>query len=208
MTPPDDLFSRPVVLDASVLINLVVVDDPGAILRSLYQPKVVTIVTGEVGRNRRTGQIGKAVLQPFIETGLLELISMDDGESEIFLDLVSAASPDDLDDGEAATLACATGRRFLPLIDERKAHRILRERFPAVAGVSTIGVYHELLVRGVFSSDFIQQCIYDSLRYARMRVRADEVGWVTSLLTPSQLADCPSIPPRYRACSPLLGLDY
>jgi predicted nucleic acid-binding protein len=197
MTPPDDLFSRPVVLDASVLINLVVVDDPGAILRALHQPKIVTIVTGEVGRNRRTGQIGKAVLQPFIKDGLLEVVSMDEGESELFLDLVGAASPDDLDDGEAATLACATVRGFLPLIDDGK-HTDLTRAVSYRHGVSTIGVYHEFLSRGVFASDFIQRCLYDSLRYARMRVSAAEIGWVTNLLTPSQLADCPSIPPRYR----------
>lgn len=198
MTPPDDFLARPVVLDASVLINLVVVDDPELILGALCQPKIATIVASEVGRNRRTGQSGIAVLKPFLQKGLLELIEMDDGECELFVDLVSSASPDDLDDGEAATLACAVRRGLMPLIDERKAHRVLRERFPNSTGDSTVGVYRQMLVHGVFPSPFIAQCIYDSLRYARMRVTAADMAWVTSMLTPGQLANCPSIPLRHR----------
>ncbi len=198
MVSPDDLLVRSVVFDASVLINLIVTAKPEAILRAFWHPKVTKIAAGEVVWNPRTGERGNVVLQPFLESGLLELIDLDDEESETFVDLVSAASPDDLDDGEAATLACATRRGFIPLIDERKAVRILRERFPFVSGDSTVGLYRHLFVHDVFPQEFIRLCVYDSLRYARMRVHAEDIGWVTSLLTPTQLADCPSIPRRHR----------
>lgn len=198
MTSRNDLLARPVVLDASVLINLVVVADPGAILRALCQPQIVNIAAREVRRNPRNGTRGDAVLGPLIQSRLLSLVEMDEEESQLFVDLVSSPSPDDLDDGEAATLACATRRNLVPLIDERKAHRVLRERFPDTRGRSTIGIYQRLLADGVFRPDYIRVCVYDSLRYARMRVVPGDLGWVTDLLRPEQLANCPSISPRYR----------
>lgn len=50
--------------------------------------------------------------------GIVTLATMTDAEYEIFHELTST-SPS-LDDGEAATIAIAAARHFLPVIDERR----------------------------------------------------------------------------------------
>ncbi len=65
-----------------------------------------------------------------------------------FADLVGGAAADTLDDGEAATIACAMERSAIALIDDRKAIRLWAERFPHLAVGCTLDVLAQQHVPG------------------------------------------------------------
>jgi predicted nucleic acid-binding protein len=197
MRSPSDVLGPALVLDASALINLIATEDPVAVLDALPNPIVLEEVVTEIRRHPRTGTIGPDVIAPLL-AGPLTRVALDEHDADRFVALVSAAPPDDLDDGEAATISYATRRGLACVIDERKGHRILGQNFEGCPALTTVTVYRELLVQGVFDRDFIATCLYDSLRFARMRIVAADMGWVTDLLGPDRVAACPSLRRHYR----------
>ncbi|HMR76972.1 MAG TPA: hypothetical protein PKD61_17755 [Polyangiaceae bacterium] len=198
MNSPSNGLDGPVVLDASVLINLIATADPSAVLGALGSPVVVGETAREVRRNPRTGAISTTLLEPFLAEPLTQ-VELTDNDADRFVELVSAAPPNDLDDGEAATLAYGTHRRHAIALDERKAWRIVSERFDEVQRFTTVGLYRHLLEHRLFDRAFIGSCVYDSCRFARMRVAAREVDWVLALLDPRQVADCPGLRRHHRS---------
>ena len=187
-----DIFGPALVFDASALINLIATEDPVAILNALPSPIVLEEVMTEIRRHPRTGVTGADVMAPLL-SGPVTRVTLDEHDAERFVALVSANPPDDLDDGEAATISYATRRGLPCVIDERKGHRILGQRFDGCRSLTTVTLYRELLVQRIFDQDFIATCLYDSLRFARMRVAPSDMGWVTDLLDPAKLAACPSL---------------
>lgn len=77
-----------------------------------------------VGEPRRCAEL--------IERGRLRVVTLGDNEVESYVQLGR-----ELDDGEAAALAYAAVRSTTLLTDERKAIRIVSERFPQVAVIRT-----------------------------------------------------------------------
>lgn len=193
MISPADAIDCPLVLDASALINLVATSDPLAILNSLVDPVVVEEAAREVRRNPRTRETGAIVLDPLLASGSLQQVKLTEDDAQHFVDLVGASPPDDLDDGEAATLAYAISRGYAVVIDERKAARVVRERYDHILCVTTVRLYRYLLEHRAADRSFISSCVYDSIRLARMRVTAAESPWVLQLLDPTQRANCPSL---------------
>lgn len=198
MTSPHDILDGQIVVDASVLINLLATSDPAVILRALGEPMVVADAAREVRRNPRTGATGREVLEPLLASGLLHRVTMAEHEAETFVELVGASPPDDLDDGEAATIAFALSRGHAVAIDEAKAQRILSEKYDRIRCMSTVALYRGLLEREVFDRHFICACVYDSIKLARMRVATTEIAWVCALLDPEQREGCTSLRRSHR----------
>lgn len=192
-----DVLGPALVLDASALINLIATEDPVALLRALPNPIVLEEVVTEIRRHPRTGVMGAEIIAPLL-AGPLTRATLDEHDADRFVALVSATPPDDLDDGEAATISFATRRGLPCVIDERKGNRILGKHFDDCRSFTTVALYRELLVHGLFEQDFIAACVYDSLRFARMRITAADMGWVTDLLEPDKVAACPSLRRHYR----------
>jgi predicted nucleic acid-binding protein len=111
---------------------------------------------------------------------------------ELFLELTGAIPPDDLGDGEAATIAAATYAHAIPVIDERKARRIVSTRTPGTAVLHTI----DLLACPAVVTAFAHQLgdiVYGALRHARMRVPDDCRTWVLSVVGLERAKECPSL---------------
>jgi hypothetical protein len=160
-----------VVIDTSVLLNVIATDIPRELLRAFGLPACVPRTAHkEVLRDPRDRSNPGRILDLIIAEGLLTIAELDVGETETFLTLVSAPSPDDLDDGEAAVIACAYHRSFAVAIDETKAIRILRSQFPRVRHFFSVDLFDLARDKGLVSAALAAQAFEDAKRYARMRV--------------------------------------
>lgn len=126
------------VLDTSVWINLLATEQPWEILRA-FGKKVLApeIVVAEVIRNPITNLPYNANGHPLRQRPEVDVIDLNEAELQIFLSLVQGAPSARLGDGEAATIAVAVVRGLAVAIDERKARRILRDRFADIEIIMT-----------------------------------------------------------------------
>lgn len=180
------------VIDASVLINLLGCGAAGEILQLL--PPAVLIeqrALSEVLRDPSRmlpAQDKRALL---VERQLLQVRQLAGDAIERFLELV--ADPHELDDGEAATIACALDLGAVAVLDERKARRVARERFPSLPVDSTAGLFRSLLEQGRMDAEQVRAALLAALQEARMSVPGEEIDWVIRLLGVDLAKECPSI---------------
>src|SRR5689334_21050185 len=122
-----------VVCDASTIINLNATGSAIAILKPLPNPFVISeLVLGELQADTRSNRDDARLAAELDRIGLVKVLRLGDDSSEHFERLVAGRTIDTLDDGEAATIACALAIGGIPIIDERKANRICRERYPTL----------------------------------------------------------------------------
>ena len=128
---------------------------------------------------------------------LVERAQLGEVGMSIFSSLVSGSAAETLDDGEAATIACAAERSAIALIDDRKANRIGGERFPNLAFGCTVDVLAQRQVQAVLGSS-LPDAVFNALDRGRMRV-PDRYGlWVVDLIGRERAAGCRSLPKRFR----------
>ncbi|MCY3846273.1 MAG: hypothetical protein OXH69_22335 [Acidobacteria bacterium] len=160
----------PVVADTSVVINLHATGDGEAILGALpNRCVIVEDVSRELEAGRRTGRGDAGALGVLIEQQLVEHAQLGDVGISRFADLVGGAAADTLDDGEAATIACAMERSAIALIDDRKAIRLCAERFPHLAVGCTLDVLAQQHVQAAFGHRLVD-AVFNALDRGRMRV--------------------------------------
>ncbi len=190
----------PVVLDASVIINLLATGIVSELVEILNIPVIAEAnALGEVRRNPIDGSPASAVLEPLVERAALRRETMAERSSSVFFSLTGAKPPDDLNDGEASTLAHALDIGGCAAIDERKATRIAGERFPTLVLCSTLDIFcHEPIVEAL-GTNRLRQAVFSALKLARMRVPIEFEPWVRDLLEPDQIAQCSSLKRRWRS---------
>ncbi len=175
--------SVPLFLDTSVLINLIAADCVENMRRALQRPLCVeSYVAGELTRDPRTGEDGAAVLKGLVDREALEVVTMDDTQVAQFLNLVGAPSPDDLGDGEAATLACGKEHGFAA-IDERKAQRIAKRDHADLTVYSTLDLLGCSQVISEWGMTRVGLSISHALEFGRMRVPHTWKSWVRNLVS-------------------------
>ena len=132
--------SDPLFLDTSVLINLLACGKIGELAGALGRPMIVEeTVVRETRWHPKTKEDGTSAVRSLVGARVLQMAQMNEAQAIAFLELVGAASPDDLDDGEAATLAI-TGGQGAVVIDERKGRRVAGEKFPELQVLSTLDI--------------------------------------------------------------------
>lgn len=182
------------VLDASVVINLLVTGQSDAILKSLNVPLLVTdSVVREIEQGAAAGRPEFGLLTKAINDQILRLETIDGPALATFFGLVSGDASNSLGDGEAATLALADGFGFIAAIDEKKATRIAAERFPALKLVTTIDILAHERVQAALGAGKLADAMFDALRFARMQVRDCQFDWVSSLIGSEKVDACPSL---------------
>lgn len=182
------------VLDASVIINLLATGHSHAILRALNAPLIVTDnVIREIERGAATGRSDFDLLKRTLNDQILRLERIDGDILKDFFDLVSGSTSDTLGDGEAATLALAHGRQFIAAIDEKKATRIAAERFGTLKLVTTVDILAHEAVRSCLGAERLAEAIFDALRRARMQVREYQFDWVAHTIGAARVEACPSL---------------
>ena len=190
----------PVVADTSVVINLNATGYSEALLDALPNRfLIVEEVSLELEVDSRTGRNDAEALSALVAQGRVELVRLGDIGTPHFISLVSGPASQTLDDGEAATVACALEHGATALIDERKAIRICTERFGALATGCTVDIFAQDDVQRVLERDPLANAVFNALYQGRMRVPAHYVGWVVNLIGRERVARCRSLPASVRA---------
>jgi predicted nucleic acid-binding protein len=186
-------FADPLILDTSVLINLHACKYGERILASIPNDVVVSeIVAGELEHetSRQNGE--HRFLHDLVTGGIVTLATMTDAEYDIFQELAST-SPS-LDDGEAATIAIAAARHFLPVIDDRKgrsrATALMKARIPAWS----LDLFRHPTAIAVLGDQLALEALYLALRDGRMRIPAESGDDVIALIGVERSRDCSCLP--------------
>ncbi|WP_439620241.1 hypothetical protein [Hyphomonas sp.] len=189
-----------IVLDTSVVINLLATNIAGDILQALpHAPLVTQTAHDELLRGTQLrGYDTSQNLQRLVGDGVVELVDLGPEAKTTFFDLVSGPTVDSLDDGEAATIAYADDTASWAIIDERKARRICEDAFPGLRVASTIDVFANAAITSTLPKTALANAVHRALIHARMRVRNIELDWVVSLIGVERARQCHSLPRRLR----------
>lgn len=186
-------IENPLVLDTSVLINLHACTYGERILSAIPNHIVVSdIVVGELERETSRRDREYSFLSSLITDGIVTLASLADAEYELFQTLTSTTPS--LDDGEAATIAVAACRNYLPVLDERKG----RLRAPANCGGSlprwSLDIFRHPQVIEILGVSDSTEALYLALREGRMRIHEDHCDHVVDLIGIQRALECNSLP--------------
>jgi len=190
LTDPD----APVVIDTSAAINVIATGCAADILRALPNRLLaVDAVPAELEEGRRRGRPDAVLLNELVMAGHIGIVSLGDSAGQIFEEFVIGRAAATLDDGEAATIAYAAEHGAIAIIDERKANRICRARFPALARGCTLDLFTHPGVLDALGRDRLAGAVLNALRKARMRVLPHHVEWVVRLIGVENAAECTSL---------------
>ncbi|MCL2716401.1 MAG: hypothetical protein FWD68_18000 [Alphaproteobacteria bacterium] len=190
LTDKDDAL----VLDASVVINLLNTDYSTPILKALTIPIfVASHIVDELKRGVVKGRQESDLLTRMIDERVVGVVELRGNALVTFADLVSGKSSDTLGDGEAATLAIAHEMSCAAAIDERKAMRIAAERLVSLRLVSTVDILAHGKVRASLGDANLAEATLGALRQARMQVRESQFDWVVDVIGAKNVGTCPSL---------------
>lgn len=192
------------VLDASVLINLLATGNASTVLLALDVPLFVTEhVVREIGRGIGDGRPESGMLAPLIGDQVLKVEELSGSSLEHFFEMVSGKTSNTLGDGEAATLALAYSKGLSAAIDEKKATRIASERFGMLKLVTTVDILAYEPVQASLGRELLASMTLQALRLARMQVWNHQFDWVVQLIGQENLGECPSLKrlARYRSAA-------
>lgn len=176
-------FGGGIALDASVFINLIATDCIADILRVLPWPvRMEERAIAETFRDPRNGGSTAPLLRELGDAGLLTRCRLSDASLDLFARLTGAPAPDDLGDGEAATIALAHVAGDIVATDDVKATRICRDTMPSIRVCTTIDVFRYDGVSRAVGAERLQQAVEAARRFARMRVPFEHRPWVDALL--------------------------
>ncbi|BAV48066.1 Uncharacterized protein MLTONO_3163 [Mesorhizobium loti] len=182
------------VLDASVVINLLATGHPIPILRALAMPIVVADnVVCEIERGAMNGRQELDLLARLIDDQVVRVAELEGGAVETFFELVSGNSSESLGDGEAATLAFAHGMGCSAAIDEKKATRLAADRFGSLKIVTTIDILAHDNVQASLGTARLADATFQALRRARMQVREHQFDWVVQVIGMENVEACSSL---------------
>lgn len=196
-----DLGSARLVLDASCAINILGTGTAESVLGAV--PSAVLIEKHpfrEVRRHPIEGRDHTSELAALQRKGLLEVVSLSEAGNRIFRDSGEKSLDLELDDGEAATIAYAVteGECNVPVIDERRATRLFKERWPGWPIIDTVTLFHTLLRHRRLSERATRDAVYSALLHARMQVALGMRPWVVDLIGQQRASKCISLGPyRY-----------
>ena len=168
----DPAESEGLVLDASVWINLLATEAIEALLSFLavpcYAPEQVV---AEVTRHPVTGATFAPDTHPLRKMlSKVAILSLDGSERSLFLEIVGAPATDALGDGEAAAIVAAVCRGLDIVIDDRKARRIIRERFNHLRTYWTVELLRAPSVVSALGARQADECFEKARRFGRMHV--------------------------------------
>ena len=185
---------RLLVLDASVLINVGATGFAREILEALVEHAVVVgPAHDEVRGDPRSGARTSNFLGELVEEGILTRVELSGEQAELFVDLAGAPAPDDLGDGEAATVAFGAAAGLQLALDDGKARRVSSARFPGCQLSSSIDLLRRESTRLALGADRLTTAVHDALMFARMRVMVPDFEWVIGLIGVERARGCPGL---------------
>ncbi len=171
-----------VILDASVLINLLGCGEPVAVLAGLGERCLMEQRTfREVRKHPIPGRDYVEPLNVLVSSGTLEEIRMNEAEYETYLTFVSGPLGTRLDDGESAALA-VSGRGSTLVLDERKARRRASNGMNGVTVVSSLQLMLTSGFRQGWSAERVRNLVLSARQRARMGVPKEDSALLEELL--------------------------
>lgn len=159
------------VIDTSIWINLLATGRLWEVVAALpYTCCAPEQVVSEVRRDPITQAVYEADRHPLRDRSELEITALDGAALDLFLSLVGNDVESSLGDGEAASIAIAAARGCAVALDERKARRVVRQRFPAMPMVMSIELLHLPSVISRLGQNGVSAAVADALRYGRMHI--------------------------------------
>jgi predicted nucleic acid-binding protein len=168
--PSSEFPGGPLVLDASVLFNLLGTGMPKELLQALGVVCWVEERTAAEVRRMPRQRTESAPLQPLLDDGSLKVCRMSERAYETYLSLLSGPSTDTLDDGESAAIAIAVEGLGSVVLDDKKARRILAARFPRVASGTSLSLIIEAARRAAWSEEKLRDAVTVARDVSRMAV--------------------------------------
>jgi predicted nucleic acid-binding protein len=194
--------TAPFIVDASTLINLNGTKYAAAILNAIPNRIIVMdAVIDELRIDNRNLRDDAKLLASLIAGGLVSEVAIGTLKSDHFERLVVGNTADTLDDGEAATIACAIEMQAIAVIDERKAKRICRAWYPGLVVASTVDLLALDSVTKALGEEQLAEATYNALSTARMRVLPEHIDWVVNLIGAERTVLCTSLPAHVRAAA-------
>ena len=191
--------TAPLLADTSVVINLNATRSISSILDALPNRFIVVQqVVAELEAGRPNGRTDVDTLRDLVATESVRIVNLEANDLEHFIRLVSGPASQTLDDGEAATIACAVERGAIALVDERKANRLCAERYSGLRVGCTLDLFLHDAVRSALGPTGLRDAVYNALRHGRMRVPEPYLDWVISLIGTECATHCPSLPKSIR----------
>jgi predicted nucleic acid-binding protein len=187
------------VADASVVINLNATGRAADIIKAIGSPFFVTKnASSELANGSAKGHRDHDQLLELIDFGYVRTISLQPAGLRIYESLIKGSTTATLDDGEAATIACAHEISAIALIDERKARALCRASFPKLPVLCAAELLmHDLIAEGL-GADGRMNALLNALTVARMRVPPELLLQVTNLIGAERAAKCLSLPKTAR----------
>ena len=163
----DYLPNGKLVLDASVVINLLGSGESIDLLRGLGHPCLIEHKTlEEVRRHPIPGHDLTSVLTALQAEGILQEIRMTESEYDTFIRLVHAPLGVRLDDGESAAIAISARGAGI-VLDKKRARRRVADEWPTVAVVSSL----RLMVSSAYRQSWPEVRVRRAVEMARLRSR-------------------------------------
>jgi predicted nucleic acid-binding protein len=189
-----------VIADASAVINLNASGCAATMLKALpNRVMLVDTVVSELRSDKRTGRNDAKLLRSMIDADLVGVKALADLTTNHFADLVAGPAAETLDDGEAATLACALEIDAAAIIDDRKAVALCTRKYPSLVVASTVDVFAHEAVEVALGRAKLADAVYAALQTARMRVPIRHEEWVVALIGEGRARNCSSLRGRLRA---------
>ncbi|WP_124496631.1 hypothetical protein [Burkholderia contaminans] len=179
MNLPSDLLPRsPLVLDASVIFNILATGFAADIIDAIGLPCLVEVRTRrEVKRHPRPDATNGDPLEPLIVCGAVQIATMSSTAYRFYLGLVSGDSAAALGDGESAAIALAADANHAVALDDGKARAIRSRQAPHVATVSSLGLIVGAAQARQWTAEKLRHAISDARKYARMGIVVGERGF-------------------------------
>lgn len=197
MTPSPSRLSdaqNRLVLDASVMINLLGTGEPAKILQALDRRFILEeYAMGEVTFDPSTKASPEHTLNALVSSGLVHAERLSSQAFELFLSLTGADFQAGLGDGEAATIAHAVDIDAAAVLDDRKASRVARSNFPHLPIFNSLDLLSQGNILRHFGGEALGDLIFKALQNARMRVPPQYLDWVVALIGEARARECPSI---------------
>jgi len=189
----------PLIGDASFWINLFATGQSESLLNVFGElPRITDTALRELGRGRSKGRCAAELMDTLVCAGGVKVERCAAEDEQAFLNLTIGPAENTLDDGEAATLVCASRLGGTAIIDERKATSLAEIVFPKIQIISTVELIIEAGKISKLNGDFISDAIFNALVDARMRVPDRYLSTVVSLLGAERASKCLSLPAHVR----------
>jgi predicted nucleic acid-binding protein len=190
----------PIVADTSAVINLNASGYAAAVLQALPNRLVLTdTVLAELRSDKRTGRDDARLIRSLINADLAAIAALVDLKEDHFAALVAGPAAETLDDGEAATIACALETSAVAIIDDRKAIALCARKHPGLVVASTVDLFAHDAVTTALGRSPLADAVYAALQIARMRVPSHHERWVVGLIGDARAKSCPSLRGALRA---------